>query len=262
MLSFTVATIQPIGRIDACHKVLLVLKSRFSMEKTKQISYQKGFHRGEARIFLDTPYEEEIIAKVKMIPGRKWSKTKNCWHIPDNKESMRYIHRLLELYPGIPSSGKQIEGSTKVTQATRQPEAQKLTKSTPTQVALPQVEARKEPSAQIQQEKVNGAAEKVYLTITPKKLFLQIPNEYADVNFVRKLRYARWNYNTYLWEITAHTHNLTMLQNYFGQRLIEQRPVAPQADQASSSKIEADHHQILILPKEGRLRLISVSTKP
>ncbi|WPP47969.1 site-specific tyrosine recombinase/integron integrase [Catalinimonas niigatensis] len=217
------------------------------MEKEKKFIYQKGFHRGEARIFLDIPHEEEIIDKVKMIPGRKWSKTKNCWHVPDNKESMRYINRLLELYPGIAPSGKQ-------------PEVQNLTKSAPMQAApeqvtLSQAETRKEPTVQTQQEKV-VTAEKVYLTLTPKKLFLQIPNEYTDVSFVRKLRYARWNYNTYLWEITAHTHNLTMLQNYFGQRLIEQRPVAPQADKASSSKIEADYHQILILPKEGRLRLI------
>jgi len=50
------------------------------MEKKIKISYRKGVHRGEERLLLDIPYENDIIEKVKMIPGRKWSKTKSCWH--------------------------------------------------------------------------------------------------------------------------------------------------------------------------------------
>ncbi|MFP4292432.1 MAG: hypothetical protein ACLFQ0_12430, partial [Cyclobacteriaceae bacterium] len=82
------------------------------MEKLIYIRYKSGAHRGEARIFLDTPYEEGIIEKIKMIPGRKWSKTRNCWHVPDNNESMRYINRLIEIY-SQEDEVRQVQISTK-----------------------------------------------------------------------------------------------------------------------------------------------------
>ena len=229
-----------------------ILQKRLVMEKKMKISYRKGVHRGEERLLLDIPYHKAIIEKVKMIPGRKWSKTKNCWHVPNNQESMRYIKRLMVHYPGtIP--GKQVEGSgMSANTAAHPPVAQKPgTTEIPVKGALLQAAPKQKLS-----EKPNPHPEQVYLTITPKKLFLQMPNEYADVSFVRKLRYARWNSNTYLWEITPHTHNLTMLQNYFGKRLIEQRPSAPEVDITSSPVAQADYNQILIFPKEGRLRLV------
>lgn len=206
------------------------------MEKTRKIKYQKAIHKGEERILLDIPFEEHILEKVKMIPGRKWSQSKKCWHVPDNQESMRYINRLIQLYD----------------QAADSRDIAPTPKENPSDHHMPKA-GTSEDSQNIKRE---AAGEKVYLTITPKKLFLQMPSEYADVNFVRKLRFSRWNYHTYLWEITAHTHNHTMLQNYFGSRLIEQRPAAPQVDQAGSSKLVADYNQVLIYPVEGRLRLI------
>ena len=208
-----------------------------------KITYRRGTHRGELRLMLDIPYDEAIIEKVKMIPGRKWSKTKNCWHVPHDQQSMRYIKRLLELYPeAIPSQQVLEEKASKA-------EKQAVTNRKSPDVAKATTESK--PG-----EDLSTSAERVYLTITPKKLFLKMPNEYADVGFVRKLSYARWNNNTYLWEITPHTHNLTMLQNYFGKRLIEQRPSAPEVDITSSPVDQADYNQILIFPKEGRLRLV------
>jgi hypothetical protein len=230
------------------------------MENAKKISYRQGTHRGEERLLLDIPYDEAIIEKVKMIPGRKWSKTKNCWHVPDNQESMRYIRRLLELYPGtLPDS--QVQKTNPVANSAIQPDKRRPGKTKASQAAPVQAEPLQAATIQSetkedQQEKPPPHTEKVYLTITPKKLFLQMPNEYADVNFVRKLRYARWNYNTYLWEVTAHTHNLTMLQHYFGPRLMEQRPAAPDVGTTSPPGVAADYQQILVFAKEGRLRLV------
>ena len=181
-------------------------------------------------------------------------------HVPDNQESMRYIRRLQELYPGtIPD--KQEKEPNLAAIAAVQPDKRRSGKSDTSQAAPMQAAPLNDATIQSEtkedkQEKPSPHPEKVYLTITPKKLFLQMPNEYADINFVRKLRYARWNYNTYLWEVTAHTHNLTMLQHYFGPRLIEQRPAAPEVDTSPTSSVQADHQQILVFAKEGRLRLV------
>jgi len=146
---------------------------------------------------------------------------------------MRYIKRLMKLYPATVAKK----------QSQRDKDFGKDDKPQPNQNAN-------------RGKKSTSGDETVYLTITPKKLFLQMPNEYKDVGFVRKLRYARWNNDTYQWEVTAHPENLTMLQNYFGKRLVEQRPVAPEVDKKPSSFLKPDYNQILVYAKEGRLRLV------
>lgn len=44
--------------------------------------------KGENRIRVDFPYDQQLSMKVKMIPGAQWSKSENAWHIPDNQESI------------------------------------------------------------------------------------------------------------------------------------------------------------------------------
>lgn len=51
------------------------------------ISTQLITHRGEQRILVKMPYRQDLIAKVKAIPGRKYSKTYKSWHLPNTKAS-------------------------------------------------------------------------------------------------------------------------------------------------------------------------------
>lgn len=39
-------------------------------------------HRNEPRLRLEFGYNEALIEKVRQIPGRRWSKTLGCWHLP------------------------------------------------------------------------------------------------------------------------------------------------------------------------------------
>ena len=212
------------------------------MERAKKINYRKGTHRGEERILLEIPFEQSIIEKVKLIPGRKWSQSKKCWHIPETSESMRYVHRLVELYNSS-------EGQSKQKPETKKPSAKpEFSSAKPSDTV-----DRPYP---IEKKEAPTSDEKVYLTVTPRKLFLQMSNDYADVNFVRKLKFSRWNTNTFLWEITPQAHNRTMLQNYFAGRLVEQQPAVPQVDEQSSPTLIPDPDQILIFPNEGRLRML------
>jgi integrase/recombinase XerD len=52
-----------------------------------EISTQLINHHGEQRILVKMPYRQDLIAKVKSIPGRKYSKTYKCWHLPNTKAS-------------------------------------------------------------------------------------------------------------------------------------------------------------------------------
>ncbi|MGB3849305.1 MAG: hypothetical protein WA958_05010, partial [Tunicatimonas sp.] len=58
------------------------------------LSFYKITHRGASRIRLDFPYDAETITKVKALPGRQWSQSKKCWHMPDTAESMRLLEAL------------------------------------------------------------------------------------------------------------------------------------------------------------------------
>jgi integrase/recombinase XerD len=51
------------------------------------ITCQPVSHRGQARLKLQFEYDTELNKYVRAIPGRQWSKTLGCWHIPDTEEN-------------------------------------------------------------------------------------------------------------------------------------------------------------------------------
>lgn len=61
------------------------------MMSYSNLNVEKINHRGEYRIALQLSYDKEKINKVKQIPGRKWSQTKNCWHIPYTTEAFKAL---------------------------------------------------------------------------------------------------------------------------------------------------------------------------
>ncbi len=63
-------------------------------------------HKGQKRISLRFPFNQVITKHIKNIPGRKWSKTLKCWHIPYMPNVEEY---LLSFLPGkflAPASSK------------------------------------------------------------------------------------------------------------------------------------------------------------
>lgn len=47
-------------------------------------------HSGTRRIALRFPYDSELIAAAKSI-GAQWSRTFNCWHVPNGGDSMKAV---------------------------------------------------------------------------------------------------------------------------------------------------------------------------
>ena len=62
----------------------------------KTINLQTGhvLHKGAKRIKLVFKYDSELIAKVRDIPGARWSATMGCWHLPDNENSVQALNSL------------------------------------------------------------------------------------------------------------------------------------------------------------------------
>lgn len=75
------------------------------METT--IYTEKTNHRGEQRVKLLFGYNREIIADIRELPGRRWSKTMQCWHIPHRSKHLEYLNAYFEgKYKFLPKSEK------------------------------------------------------------------------------------------------------------------------------------------------------------
>src|SRR3990167_9469100 len=62
------------------------------------ITVEKIHHKGEYRIAVHFPREQNLIDKFRAIPGTLWSQSKSTWHIPYSKDA---YNNLLVLFPGI-----------------------------------------------------------------------------------------------------------------------------------------------------------------
>lgn len=62
----------------------------------KSIAIAEVFHSGEKRIKLIFEYNTELIDLIKKIPGSRWSKTMNAWHIPYRCDYKQFIHQYFE----------------------------------------------------------------------------------------------------------------------------------------------------------------------
>ncbi len=56
-----------------------------------KIQLSKITHYNKKRIKISFPWNKELIDKVKKIEDRKWSQSKNCWHVPYNKETFAQL---------------------------------------------------------------------------------------------------------------------------------------------------------------------------
>lgn len=48
-------------------------------------------HDGEDRLFVNFPYDKDLIASIKEVPGARWSNTKRQWHFNLNKQLLELL---------------------------------------------------------------------------------------------------------------------------------------------------------------------------
>ena len=61
------------------------------------MAYIQIYRSGKGRIKMVLPYDPELIAKIKTIPGRRWHPEEKCWSVPD---SDGILDKLLSLFAG------------------------------------------------------------------------------------------------------------------------------------------------------------------
>jgi len=206
---------------------------------SEPICAESMMHRGEKRIKLILPYRHDNIERVKQISGRRWSKTKKCWHLPYTQACFEELkNAFADVDILIPERAEQVSQNDH--QGIEPPKAQR------------QVQQDKHTPV-VQQGKVE--AHQVKLVISPQKFFLQLKKQEADLKFHRSLRYTRWNERTYLWEVTHSEHNLQLLRHYFADRLSEQELAHP--EKLVNNQIKRyPVRELSVAVQEGRLRLM------
>ncbi|UKJ06953.1 tyrosine-type recombinase/integrase [Solitalea lacus] len=186
----------------------------------------KLYHRGEYRIKITFPYNNEFLEKLKIIEDARWSQTHRAWHIPYTKAAYK---QLLALFPYL------------------QPE-----------LSLPQTPNQSEETPVKMRQPDTKEKKGVTIEVIGRKIILKMPKNEADVKFVAQLKYSRWDSAGYYWQIPNYSGNLDVLKQYFGDRLIsvninEEVITRP----GSTTKVLDKNEAWVIKTASGRLKIIS-----
>jgi len=188
----------------------------------------KIIHRGESRIKVDFPYNQEIAALIKQIPDAKWSRTIGAWHIPYGKNE---FNQLKTLFP-------QIEYPQKVS----------IEKREETQANPPLTDSYR-PSRQIKG---------VSVEVTGRSIIVKLPRNALDTHFILSLRYSRWDPKQFCWIVPNYPGNLDLINDYFKERISELiiHEEFEAKISANAQKTIKANDLLIIKTNAGRLKLI------
>jgi integrase/recombinase XerD len=62
----------------------------------KKILTTPLFYKNQNRLFVGFDYDLDLISKLKQITDCRWSKTKKSWHIPNNENTIKDLHRIFK----------------------------------------------------------------------------------------------------------------------------------------------------------------------
>jgi len=167
-------------------------------------------HKNEERIKIEFPFNQEIVSKIRQIPDARWSRTLGVWHIPSGKDT---YNQLIHLFPDIEIPQLYSDETISATKLAAKTEI--VEKGSPI------------PARQSFTNKNEIAIE-----LSGKSIFLKMPKNETDIQFIRTFQYVRWDNAHFRWVVPNYGKNLELIKNYFNTRItrIETRiPEQPKA---------------------------------
>ena len=209
-----------------------------------KIIVSKINHHSENRIRVDFPYNAEIVAKLRQIPDIRWSKTLGAWHIPYTKEA---FERLKALYPDM----EHLNTSTEL-DAEQSNDRGKLNNATPeadiriSKLVLKKQIESKDHVNDVKTPIITTKRAEINISITTKRIFVQLPKNETDTQFLTSFRYVHWDNNNRQWIIPNYGKNPELLKSYFQNRTVV---ITEQSDQkineTKTTLAEADKVKVL-----------------
>ena len=68
------------------------------MPHLKTIKLSKSIHHEQDVVVIRFEYDLELIGALKQVSGARWSKTMNCWYIPEKQFD---LHNLFEAFKNL-----------------------------------------------------------------------------------------------------------------------------------------------------------------
>lgn len=142
-------------------------------------------YKGEKRIRINFPYNQEITAKLRKIGDARWSNTLKAWHLPFEKGIQQ---ALKEEFPELSEQmGSWFENSVSTEK----------------------------------QNQSNTNKEEVKLEIFGKKILIKVWKSEKDIAFLRSLMYSKWIQEIKQWEVPNYPGNIEKIKEHFGKRIKE-----------------------------------------
>ena len=156
----------------------------------------KIIHHNEQRIKIDFAFDAAIIAKLKELDDVRWSQTLKAWHIPDTKEA---LSQLEILFPDVETIKTELRN--------------------PISVVLKQTSS-KHKEYELKTTDTSVKPVEVNIAVTPKRIFVKLPKNDTDTQFLSSFKYVHWDNNNHQWIIPNYGKNFDLLKSYFQNRKV------------------------------------------
>ncbi len=105
---------------------------------------------------------------------------------------------------------------------------------------------------------MNNKKEPVSMVVTNRSILLKMKKDKADIQFLRTLRYSRWDSAGFCWVISNRPENLRQIRSYFGSRIADEQEEELSDSSIDKTLAERVEPQVLMVVKyhSGRVRLI------
>ena len=183
-----------------------------------KIIVSKINHHSENRIRVDFPYNAEIVAILRQIPDVRWSKTLGAWHIPYTKEAFEWLK---VLFPDMEYQNTSTELDTDQSNDRATPnDASSEADIRKSKLVLKRPDVRNKQINDIITPIISTKREDIKISFTTKRIFVQLPKNETDTQFLTSFRYVHWDNNNRQWIIPNYGKNLELLKSYFQNRTV------------------------------------------
>ncbi len=203
----------------------------------------KIFHRNEWRICINVGYDNEIVAKIKQLPDAKWSRTLKAWHIPYTREA---FDQLKTLFPDVEYQNTSTELDTeqsndraKLNNASSEADIRK------SRLVLKKPDVSNKQVNDIITPIITTKRAEINISITTKRIFVQLPKNDTDTQFLSSFRYVHWDNNNRQWIIPNYGKNLELLKSYFQNRTVTLSELHDEMAEADKVKVLNIQNRIL-----------------
>lgn len=223
----------------------------------------KIIHRNETRIRVDFPYNNEMVSKLRQIPDTKWSKTFAAWHIPYTKEA---YEKLCNIFPDVEILSEKtnsksedsllasnIEVSNKADNFQGKPTVQKVETLDVLQESTQNAENNKKLILQKDAKLIDKLIREVEIVVTPMHLYVKLPKNETDIQFLKSFKYAKWDQTNFHWMIPNYRRNLSLLQSFFENRRLQVNEKVPLRSVGTVERAMVEKGQFLTVNMHNRV---------